>query len=108
MDDAQLASLVRSARATAFASIAEGFGLPLLESLWLGAPCLCSDIAPMLENAAGGGCSVIAGNSLAGWIDGLRRILKDDGFHNRLAEEASCRELPTWAGTAKVLREALA
>jgi glycosyltransferase involved in cell wall biosynthesis len=108
MDDAQLAGLVRSARATAFASVAEGYGLPLLESLWLGVPCLCSDIAPMIENAAGGGCSVIEGNSLSGWTESLRRILKDDGFHERLAEEASSRDLPTWAGTARILREALA
>lgn len=108
MDDARLASLVRSARATAFASIAEGYGLPLLESLWLGVPCLCSDIAPMLENAAGGGCAVIPGNSLSGWIEGLRRILTDDRFRDRLATEASARTLPTWAGTAGALREALA
>jgi glycosyltransferase involved in cell wall biosynthesis len=108
MDDTQLAALVRSARATAFASIAEGYGLPLLESLWLGVPCVCSDIAPLLENAAGGGCSVVAGNGLAGWIDGLRRILKDDGLHARLAGEAASRELPTWSGTARVLRDALA
>jgi glycosyltransferase involved in cell wall biosynthesis len=108
MDDATLAALVRSARATAFASIAEGYGLPLLESLWLGVPCVCSDIAPMLENASGGGCSVVAGNGLAGWIDGLRRILKDDAYHARLAGEASVRSLPTWAETAGILREALA
>ena len=44
MDDAALAALVRSARATAFASVAEGCGLPLLESLWMGVPCVCSDI----------------------------------------------------------------
>ncbi len=108
MDDARLAALVRSARATAFASIAEGCGLPLLESLWLGVPCVCSDIAPLLENAAGGGCSVVAGNSVAGWTDALRRILKDDAAHARLSGEAAARELPTWSGAARVLREALA
>jgi glycosyltransferase involved in cell wall biosynthesis len=108
MDDKALAKLVRSARATAFASIAEGCGLPLLESLWMGVPCVCSDIAPLLENAVGGGCSVIAGNSLEGWIEGLRQILADDALHARLVAEASGRALPTWAGAASVLREALA
>jgi glycosyltransferase involved in cell wall biosynthesis len=107
MDDAALFALMRSARATAFASIAEGCGLPLLESLWLGVPCLCSDIRPMIENAEGGGCAVIAGNGLAAWTDGLRRILRDDAFHNRLAVEAARRELPTWAGAARIVREAL-
>lgn len=107
MGDEALGKLVRSARATAFASVAEGCGLPLLESLWMGVPCVCSDIAPLLENAAGGGCSVIAGNRLEGWIEGLRQILADDSLHGRLVAEASGRALPTWAGAAKVIREAL-
>jgi glycosyltransferase involved in cell wall biosynthesis len=75
LDDRGLSELIASARATAFPSIAEGCGLPLLESLWLGIPCVCSDIAPVLENAAGGGCEVVAGNSPAGWAVELRRIL---------------------------------
>ncbi len=107
MGDAALARLVLSSRATAFASLAEGCGLPLLESLWLGVPCVCSDIAPLLENADGGGCSVVAGNGLAGWIEGLRRILVDDSLRARLAAEAASRELPTWSGAARSLRDAL-
>jgi glycosyltransferase involved in cell wall biosynthesis len=108
MDDAALAALIRSARATAFASIAEGCGLPLLESLWMGVPCVCSDIAPLVENAAGGGCLVIAGNDLAGWTQGLRRILTDPSLRARLAGEAASRPLPTWSGAARVIRDALA
>lgn len=107
MDDAALAGLVRTARATAFPSIAEGCGLPLLESLWMGVPCACSDIAPLAENAAEGGCAVVAGNDLAGWKACLRRLLTDDAFHGQLASEASRRPLPTWAGAAQVLRSAL-
>jgi glycosyltransferase involved in cell wall biosynthesis len=108
MDDAALASLLRTARATAMPSIAEGCGLPLLESLWMGVPCVCSDIAPVVENAAGGGCAVVDGNGLAGWIAALRRVLADDSFHTRLAAEALGRSLPTWAAAARALREALA
>jgi glycosyltransferase involved in cell wall biosynthesis len=107
MGDAALVDLIRSARATAFASIAEGCGLPLLESLWLGVPCACSDIAPLLENAAGGGCAVITGNGLQGWKDCLRRLLTDDAFRDGLAGEALGRPLPTWADAARTLREAL-
>jgi glycosyltransferase involved in cell wall biosynthesis len=107
MEDAALVDLIRGARATAFASIAEGCGLPLLESLWLGVPCACSDIAPLLENAGGGGCSVVRGNDLAGWKDCLRRLLRDDEFHDTLAAEALKRPLPTWGKAAGTLREAL-
>jgi glycosyltransferase involved in cell wall biosynthesis len=108
MDDAALADLVRSARATAFASVAEGCGLPLLESLWMGVPCVCSDIAPIIENASGGGCAVVAGNSLDGWKAELRRVLEDDAHHARLASEACARTLPTWAAAAGALRDGLA
>jgi glycosyltransferase involved in cell wall biosynthesis len=107
MDDAALAELIRSARFTAFASIAEGCGLPLLESLWMGVPCVCSAIAPLLENAKGGGCLVIAGGGPVAWTDGLRRALTDDVLRARLAGEAASRSLPTWAGAARTLREAL-
>jgi glycosyltransferase involved in cell wall biosynthesis len=107
MGDAELAALVRSARATAFPSIAEGCGLPLLESLWMGVPCICSDIAPVLENAAGGGCHVVRGNSVAGWADGLRRIISSESYREQLAMEAMSRSLPTWASAAQVLQSSL-
>ena len=107
LGDAALAELVRGSRATAFASIAEGCGLPVLESLWMGVPCACSDIAPLLENASGGGCAVVEGNGLSGWKAVLRRLLTDDAFRGRLAAEAVGRPLPTWAEAARALREAL-
>jgi glycosyltransferase involved in cell wall biosynthesis len=108
MDDAALAGLVRSARLTALASAAEGCGLPLLESLWLGVPCVCSAIAPFLESAEAGGCEVVARNDAAGWREALRRVLTDDAHRARLASQAGTRPLPTWAGAARLLREALA
>jgi glycosyltransferase involved in cell wall biosynthesis len=107
MDDAGLERLLWSARATAFPSIAEGCGLPVLESLWMGVPCLCSDIAPVAANAAGGGCAVVAGNGLEGWVGALRRIMTDDEQHKVLASEASVRPLPTWSGAARILTGAL-
>jgi glycosyltransferase involved in cell wall biosynthesis len=108
LDDAGLAKLIGSARATAFASIAEGCGLPLLESLWLGVPCVCSAIASLAENAAGGGCLLVHGGSPAAWADALRQVLTDDALRSRLAAEAASRPLPTWAGAARIVREALA
>jgi len=107
MGDRELAGLLGSARATAFASIAEGCGLPQLESLWMGVPCVCSDLPPLVENAAGGGCAVVAGNSAASWADALRQILTDDAFHGRLVSAALGRPLPTWAAAAATLRGSL-
>lgn len=108
MEDSDLAELVRSAHATAFASIAEGCGLPQLESLWMGVPCLCSDIPALVGNAEGGGCDIVQGNSLAGWISALRRLLTDEAHRARLDSEAAARPLPTWSGAADSIRAALA
>jgi len=108
MDDAALSALVRPARATAFPSLAEGCGLPLLESLWLGVPCVCSDIPPLVENAAGGGCTLVAGNGREGWKSALRRVAGDDAYQAQLSAQARARALPTWATAAGILREALA
>lgn len=106
--DAELAACYAAARATVCPTIAEGCGLPLLESLWAGVPCVGSDLPALLENAAGGGCMSVATGDKAAWKAALRRVLTDEAWVTRLAEEARTRELPTWAGTAAALREGIA
>lgn len=106
-DDATVARLQAGARATVFPTLAEGCGLPLLESLWMGVPCVCSDLPVLRENADGGGCMPVRLNDREAWTDALKRILTDDALHARLAGEAAGRLLPTWAGAARSLAETL-
>ncbi len=47
-----LVSLIRGARATLFPSLYEGFGLPIVESMALGAPVLTSNVGATAEIAA--------------------------------------------------------
>ncbi len=107
-DDATLAELFATARATLFPTIAEGCGLPLLESLWQGVPCVCSDLPVLRENASGGGCLPVAPGDHGAWRDALRRILTDDALCTRLGSEAAVRPLPTWRESAATLARALA
>ncbi len=107
-DDRLLAKLYRTARATLFPTVAEGCGLPLLESLWRGVPCLCSDLPVLRENAGAGGCESVAVNDQAAWVQAIRRILTDDTHWRSLAHGATTRSLPTWAETARSLRAGLA
>jgi len=104
--DAAVDRLYRSARASALPTIAEGCGLPLLESLWHGVPCLCSDLAALREQA-GGGCVPLPVGDRAAWKAALRRVLTDDPWRRELAAAAGARRLPTWAETAASLRQAL-
>ena len=105
--DDELVQLYATARASVFPTRAEGCGLPLLESLWQGVPCICSDLPVLHENAASGGCLEVAVDDRAAWKDALRRLLTDDALHARLAGEAGSRALPTWAAAGTTLRSAL-
>ena len=105
--DAAVAQLYATARASVFPTIAEGCGLPLLESLWMGVPCVCSDLPVLRENADGGGCVPVALNDHGAWRDALRRVLTDDLFAGQLAAAAATRALPTWNEAAAQLRQVL-
>ena len=105
--DTAVARLYANARASVFPTIAEGCGLPLLESLWMGVPCVCSDLPVLRENADGGGCVPVALNDRAAWCDALKKILTDDALHARLTREATTRALPTWSEAAAQLRRGL-
>jgi glycosyltransferase involved in cell wall biosynthesis len=105
--DAVVTRLYAAAHASVFPTIAEGCGLPLLESLWMGVPCVCSDLPVLRENADGGGCLPVAPNDRAAWNTALHRVLADDALNVRLGVEALTRPLPTWAEAAQSLHVAL-
>ena len=105
--DEVLAELLATARAVVFPTIAEGCGLPVLESLWRGLPCVCSDLPVLRENTDEGGCLVLPKNDLAAWVMGLSDLLTDDEAWLELAQAAGTRDLPTWADCAQVVRETL-
>ena len=105
--DRELARLYAGARAVAFPTIAEGCGLPLLEALWRGVPCVASDLPVLRENADGGGCLVAEVNNLAAWSDALKRVLTDADENRRLQREAMARSLPKWANAAQTVVQAL-
>ena len=102
-DDAAVARLFASARASACPTIAEGGALPLLESLWRGVPCLASDLPALRESAAAGGCLLLPMGEAAAWKSALRSVLSDDALQGRLVAEATARPLPTWSEAAAAL-----
>ncbi|HYC70193.1 MAG TPA: glycosyltransferase [Opitutaceae bacterium] len=105
--DGTLQRLYAEAAAVVLPTVAEGCGLPLLEALWRGVPCVCSDLPVLRENADGGGCVVAPVGDGPAWVEALRGLLADRAAQHRLREEAVRRPLPRWADTAAPIRAAL-
>ncbi|MGH8017798.1 MAG: glycosyltransferase, partial [Opitutaceae bacterium] len=100
LDDAGVAMLFAQSRFTLLPSLAEGCGLPALESLWSGVPVLCSDLPALVETAAGGGCRTTRAGDSEALRAAMRELLADGDAITRLTQEATTRPLPTWADTA--------
>lgn len=107
LDDAGVARLLSGARFTVMPSLAEGCGLPVLESLWAGVPVLCSDLPAINETASGGGCLIIRADDGDALTEAMRELLADGDAVTRMTGEAVSRALPAWADTAREMLAAL-
>lgn len=73
VSDARLAGLYRDAVALCYVSIAEGFGLPVLEAMAAGCPVVCSDL-PVLREVGG---EAVLGYVPSDDVDALAAALED-------------------------------
>lgn len=88
--DEALRALYSGATAVAVPSIAEGFGLPVLEAMACGAPVLASNAAALPE-AAGGAALLLPPDDVNAWRDALRRVAADADLRESLRARGSAR-----------------
>lgn len=79
-----LQSLIRHARAVTFPSLHEGFGLPILEAMRLGAPVLTSPSGALTE-VAGGACLMVDPYDVAAIRSGLEQLDGSTALRRSLA-----------------------
>lgn len=105
VDDARLASLYAGAAVFAFPSRYEGFGLPLLEAMALGAPVVASDAASIPEACGDAALYFRAGDAQA-LAQQLERVITDPVLAASLRERGRRRaaELP-WDRCAQATLE---
>jgi glycosyltransferase involved in cell wall biosynthesis len=96
VSDKALLELFARTDATVFCSWEEGFGLPVLESLWHGLPCLCHDGSAMAELVPGGGVLAIDMLDETSIARGIARLANDGELFDRLRREAVTRPLRSW------------
>jgi glycosyltransferase involved in cell wall biosynthesis len=100
MGDAGLFDAYRRAAFTVFPSVAEGYGLPIVESLWFGKPCVCANFGAMAEVAEGGGCLSINIRDKAELQQAIRRLIDSEALREELSAAAGSRHFETWEGYA--------
>ncbi|MBI4280867.1 glycosyltransferase family 4 protein [Candidatus Uhrbacteria bacterium] len=99
--------LYRGAHAFVFPSLAEGFGLPVLQALSCGLPTLASDI-PALHEVAGEAALFADPNSVEAWTESLECIINDQTLRQKFAVSGPLRSQSfSWDRTAKLTWEGI-
>jgi glycosyltransferase involved in cell wall biosynthesis len=96
VSEGDLRAAYRECSFTVFPSLLEGFGLPIIESLWYGRPVVCGKNGALGEVADGGGCEPVETEDVASIAEGLRFLLTDEARYQHLCDEISQRPFRTW------------
>jgi glycosyltransferase involved in cell wall biosynthesis len=88
--DNDIAGLFSGAKAFAFPSFAEGFGLPPLEAMASGVPVVCSDI-PVFREVYGDAVRYVDPSRPESIAEGIRAVLEDPGLSASLRQKGRQR-----------------
>ncbi|WP_433265312.1 glycosyltransferase family 4 protein [Actinosynnema sp. CS-041913] len=101
LSDPQLAHVLRRAAVLAAPSLAEGFGLPVVEAMAAGVPVVHSDAPALVEVGGGAGLVVPRGDQPA-LVRALRSVLAEAGVADRMVASGLARAQHfTWMNAAR-------
>ena len=96
VDDERLTQEYQRCSFTVYASEIEGFGMPVLESLWFGKPVLCHNKSILAELAVDGGCLTIDMTNEPDLVNALETLVKSANLRAKLSSEAQSRSIKRW------------
>ncbi len=105
--DEELVWLYSRASFTVFPSLAEGWGMPIGESLWFGKPCVASNTTSMPE-VGGALCSYGDPHDMDSFAQPITRLVRDGDFHARSVAVIRASPLRTWVDAANDIAAVIA
>lgn len=104
VSDEELSSLYQSCLFSVYPSVAEGYGIPVQESLCYGKVCISSDL-PSLAEINHPALIKLPVNDFFAWIDVIKKLIQDDKVRSTLecTTEGFESELPSWCSIANKL-----
>lgn len=107
VSDEHLPLLYAGAEAFALPSLAEGFGLPVLEAMACGTPVICSDNTALPE-VAGTAARLVPTLEVEAWTEAMDSVLHDAGLRGRMSEAGLRRASEfSWSRTANKVHSIL-
>jgi glycosyltransferase involved in cell wall biosynthesis len=97
VSDANVDAAYAACTFSVYPSLMEGFGLPVIESLAHGKPCICSAHGALGESAAGGGCIVLDNMDAVSLAHAIGGLLHAPARVAALAAEARTRRFKSWS-----------
>lgn len=96
VDDESLWNEYSDCTFTVYPSEIEGFGMPIIESLWFGKPCLCYNQGSIGELASSGGCCLVDILDVNAIAKSLYKMITDRDYLLSLQHQAVERKINTW------------
>ena len=96
LSEKELHAAYRECAFTVYPSLYEGFGIPILESLSFGKPCICSNGGALPESAHGGGCLILKDPDAKNIAVSISNLLRDPDLFRKLSAEACARRYKSW------------
>jgi len=97
VSDKYLAELYANCNLSIYPSLLEGFGLPVLESCWLGTPCITSAVPALLDQIGATGCYVLEKLDWFSIASALFNLQKQQDILVELNTNVNKMELKSWS-----------
>ena len=100
VSDAELAWIYKNCLFCVYPSRSEGWGLPPLESLAFGKPCVVSDTIPSVGTVTNPGLIQLPTDDYFSWVNKIQDLIENEEMRKVLCEQAEKFEISDWQQTA--------